>query len=88
MEGEAKSRPAWISSSYDFSTVVPESSRITYGGDSGSSIDIELLSNWFENVEAANFRVGDTGSRILLILPQVSAYLCSIDTRVPGRKVS
>ena len=44
-EGEPSSQPAWISSSYDFSIVIPESRRMTYGGDSGSSDDVELVSD-------------------------------------------
>ena len=32
-------------SSYDFSTVVPESRRMTYGGDSGSYDDMEMVSD-------------------------------------------
>ena len=44
-EGEPSSRPAWIRSSYDFSMVIPESRRITYGGDSGSSDDMEVVSD-------------------------------------------
>ena len=40
LEGEASSQPAWMRSSYDFSTVVPESRIMTYGGDSGSSVDM------------------------------------------------
>ena len=32
--GEVSSRLSFMRSSYDLSTVVPESSRITYGGDS------------------------------------------------------
>ena len=34
LEGEASYGPAWMRSSYYFSIVVPDSRRITYGGDS------------------------------------------------------
>ena len=42
---------------------------MTDGGDSGSTDDMELLSNWFGNGEAVDFRIGDTGSGTLLIVP-------------------
>ena len=46
LEGGASSLPSWVRSSYGFLTVVPESSRITYGGDSCVSDEIELLYNF------------------------------------------
>ena len=46
LEGEASSQRSWMRLSYDLSTVVPESSRITYGGDSCVSDDMESLSGF------------------------------------------
>ena len=43
-EGETSFWPDWISLSYDFSTVVPESRIMTYSGDSGSYDDMEMVS--------------------------------------------
>ena len=40
-----------------------------YGGDSGSYVDMELSSNWFGGGDAAHFRIGDTGSGMLLMVP-------------------
>ena len=74
-EGEPSSQPAWISSSYDFSIVIPESRRMTYGGEFGSSDDMKLSSDWFGNGEAADFIIVETGSGIFLMFPQSSASL-------------
>ena len=65
-----------MSLSYDFLTVVLESRRMTYDGDSGSFLDMELSSDWFGDGDAANFRIGDTGSGILLMVPRDSTLLC------------
>ena len=43
---------------------------ITYGGDSGSFDYWKLLYDWFDNVEASDFVIVDTGSGILLMVPQ------------------
>ena len=48
--------------------VIPESRRITHGGDSGSSDYMELLSDWFVIVEAAYFMIFETGSGILVVV--------------------
>ena len=88
VEEEASPWPDWISSSYDILTVLPESRIITYGGDSGSSVDMEMLSDSFGNGEAARFRIGDTGSGILLMVPRSSASFCWINVRLPGGKGS
>ena len=45
---------------------------MTYIGDSGSSDDMELLSDWFGNGEAVDFIIVETGSGILLMVPRVS----------------
>ena len=42
---------------------------MTYGGESGSSDDWELSSDWFDNGEAEGFIIVDTGSGILLMVP-------------------
>ena len=60
--GETSSRTDLMRSSYNFLTVVPESSRIKYGGEYGSSDDWKLSSDWFDNGEAAYFMIVDTGS--------------------------
>ena len=44
-EREPSYRPYWIRSSYDFLIYIPESSRMTYGGDSGSYDDMEMVSD-------------------------------------------
>ena len=44
-EGEPSSLPNWIRSSYDFSIVILDSRRMTYGGDSGSYDDMEMVSD-------------------------------------------
>ena len=67
-EGETSSRPGLIRFSYDFSTVIPESRGMTYGGYSGSYYDWEMLYDWFYNVEAADFTIVETGSGILLMV--------------------
>ena len=46
---------------------------MTYGYDSVSSDYMKLLSDWFGNGEVADFRIGDTGNGILLMVPQDSA---------------
>ena len=75
-EGEPSSQPAWISSSYDFSIVIPESRRMTYGGEFGSSDDMKLSSDWFGNGEASDFMIFETGSGILLMAPRTRKSLC------------
>ena len=68
-EGRASSRPAWISLSYDFSIVVTESRRITYGGGSCFSDEMESLSDCSVGGDAAHFSIGDTGIGIFLMVP-------------------
>ena len=67
--GELSSRLSFIRSSYDLSTVVPESRRITYGGDICSSDDVKLCSKGSVDVDAALLRIGGTGMVILLMVP-------------------
>ena len=76
LEAEASSRLAWIRSSYDFSTVFPESSRITYGVESCVSDYMKSLSEFSVDEDAAHFRVGDTGMGIFLMVPQSGVLSC------------
>ena len=64
-EGEKSSIPALIRSLYDFSTLIPESRRISYGGDSRGSDAWDLSSDGFDNGEAADFIIVETGGGIL-----------------------
>ena len=57
-------------------TVIPESKRITYVYDSGSSDDLDLLSDLSDNGEATDFMIVETGSGILLMVHQTSKYSC------------
>ena len=63
-----------MSSSYDLLTVVPESRRITYGGDSCVSDNIESLSEYYVDGDAALFRIGDTGMGIFLMVTRAGAF--------------
>ena len=56
--------------------MTPESIRITYGGDSGSSNDWELSYDWFNKGKPSDFMIVETGSVILLMVPQTRKYLC------------
>ena len=76
LEGESLSRLAWMRSSYDLLTVVPESSRITYGVESCVSDYMKSLSEFSVDKDAAHFRIGDTGMGILLMVPRSGASLC------------
>ena len=61
LEGKSSSRPAWMRSSYDFSTVFPESRIITYGGDSCVSDEMGPLSDCSVGGDAAHSMIWDTG---------------------------
>ena len=63
-------------SSYDFSTVVPDSRRITYGGDSCVSDSMESLSEGSVYGDAAHLMIGDTGMGILLMVPRAGESSC------------
>ena len=70
---------SWVSlirSSYDFSTVIPFSRRITYGGDVASSDVIDYCSKVSGSGDAAVFNIGDNGIRIFLMVPRVGISLC------------
>ena len=86
--GEVSSRLSFMRSSYEISTVVPESRRITYWGDCFVSYDMDFFSKGSANGDAAQLRIGDTGMEIFLMVPQAGALLCLMDMQVPGGKVS
>ena len=73
LEGEESSRSAWMSLSYDFLTVVPESRRITYGGDSCVYDEMESLSGFSLDGDATHFSIDDTGMLILLMVTRAGA---------------
>ena len=75
-------------SSYDFLAVVPDSRRVTYGGDSCVSDEMESLSGCSVYGYAAHFSIGDTGIGIFWMVPQDGALSYLIDTQVPGGKGS
>ena len=62
--------------SYDFSTVVPESRRITYRGDSFVSDETESLSKYFVDGDATHFSIADTGMVMFLMVPRAGALSC------------
>ena len=68
LEGEASSRPAWTRSSYDFSTLVPESRRITHGGDYCVYDEMESLSDCSVDGNATHFSIGDTVMGMFLMV--------------------
>ena len=83
---EVSSLLSLMSLSYDFSTVVPESKRITYGGACCVSDDMESCSEGSMDGDAAHFRIGDTGMGIFLMASLAGASLCLMVTWVPGGK--
>ena len=65
LEGGVSYRLSWMRLSYNFSAVFPESRRITYGGNSCVSRDVEYFSECSVDGDASHFRIGDTGMVIL-----------------------
>ena len=59
-----------------------------YGVYSDASEEIEVLFEAFEGGDAADWSIGDTGSWILLMVPQTREPVCWLETCVPGVKVS
>ena len=51
-----------------FLTVVPESRRLTYGGDSCVSDEMELFYDCSMDGDAAHFSIGDTGMGVFLMV--------------------
>ena len=75
-EGKVSYRLYWMRLSYDFSTVVPESSRLAYGGESCVYDNMESLSECPVDGDAEHFRIGDTGMGILFMVPRAGASSC------------
>ena len=73
--GEVSSRISFMRSSYDLLTVVPDSRRITYGGDFCLSDVMELCYKGSVDVDAAVLSIGDTGMGIFLMVPRVGVSL-------------
>ena len=73
--GEVLSRLSFMRSSYDISTVVPFSRRITYGGNFCSSGVMESCSKGSLGGYTAVLSIGDTGMRIFLMVPRVGVLL-------------
>ena len=71
--GEVSSQLSFMKLSYDFSTVVLESRKITYGGDSSVSDNMESLSESSVDEDAAKNRIGDTEMGILLMVTRAGA---------------
>ena len=69
-------RLSFMRSSYDLSTVVPLSKRITYGGDVCSYDVIDSCSNVSVHGDDAVINIGDNGMRIFLMVPRVGISLC------------
>ena len=65
-----------MSLSYDISTVVPESRRITYGGDFCSSGVMELCFKGSVDGDATVLSIVNTGMGIFLMVPQASVPSC------------
>ena len=63
-------------SPYDSSTVVPFSSRITYGYDFGSSALMDYFSKSSGTGDATVFNIGDNGIGIFLMMQWVGISLC------------
>ena len=72
---EVSSRLSLMRFSYDLSTVITLSRRITYGGDVCSSDIIDYCSKISGTGDTTVFNIGDNGIGIFLIVPQVGIYL-------------
>ena len=73
---DLSSRVSLMRLSYDRSTMIPLSRRITYGGGFGSSDVMDSCSKSSGTGDAAVFNIGDNGIRILLMVPRVVISLC------------
>ena len=62
-------------SSYDLSTIVPESRRITYGGDFCSYDVMESCYKGSVDGGVVVLSIGDTGMVIFLMVPRVGVSL-------------
>ena len=72
---DLSSRVSLMRSSYDCSTVIQFSRRITYGGDFGSSDVMDSCSKSSGTGDAVVFNIGDNGIRIFLTVPRVGISL-------------
>ena len=70
------SQVSFMRSPYDRSTVIPVSTRITYGGDVGSFDVIDSCSKFSGTGDATVFNIGDNGIGIFLMVPRVGISLC------------
>ena len=70
------SRVSLMRLSYDRSTVIPLSRRITYGGVFGSSDVMDYCSKSSGAGDTTVFNIGDNGIGILLMVPRVGISLC------------
>ena len=76
LEGEASPQLAWMRSSDDFSTVLALSTKITYGGDSCVSDEMESVSECSVDGDTTYFSIGDTVLGIFLMVPLAVASSC------------
>ena len=72
---KVSSRLSFMRSSYDLSTVVPLSRKITYGSDVCSSDVIDYCSKVSVDGDSAVLNIRDNGMGIFLMLPRVSVLL-------------
>ena len=72
---EVSSRLSLMILSYDLSTVIIFSRRITYWVDVSSSAVIDSCAKVSVTEDAAVLNIGDNGMDILLMVPQVGIYL-------------
>ena len=56
--------------------MIPESIRITYGGESGMSNYWEMSSEVLYGGDAADWMIGNAGSGILFLVTQTGEYFC------------
>ena len=73
---DLSSRVSLMRFSYDRSTMIPLSRRITYGGDFCSSDVMDYFSKSSGTGDAAVFNIRDNGIVILLMVPRVGISLC------------
>ena len=73
---DVSSRVSLMRSSYDCSTVMTLSRRITYVGDVGLSDVIDSCSKSSGTGDVAAFNIGDDGIGIFLMMPRVGIFLC------------
>ena len=77
--GKVSYQLSWMRWSYDFLSVVPESRRITYGGYSCVSDDMESLSECYAD--------GDAAIPVSPILKRAASHPHNIQTKTPYHQV-